>query len=214
MLMTLLCAGAQAAVTNPSFETGDMSGWTSQIPGGYGAGAWVIDTVPDQANTYPTFPSPLPGTADGHYYGNLSGYGPDTPAHLWQDVGALVPDTTYTLTIAIGGGRYDWSIPAGHISLINGTDQTGTVLATADETSLNYGPYPNTFRDLSATFTTGAGVSGDLTILITTVGGYSGINPMRFDNVRLVAEAVPEPTTLGLAGIAIGGLLSARRRTK
>lgn len=104
---------------------------------------------------------------------------------VYQDVGALQPNTTYTLTVAIGrgdnngvvGGNGSWS--PGSLSLLNGTDDTGTVLAT----TTGYPATSGTWQDYTATFTTGPTVSGDLVIEL-------GVDPAStyqslFDNVRL-----------------------------
>jgi hypothetical protein len=212
----LLSSNAGAALVNPGFETGDMTGWSWQTPGGWGAGAVVTDNTAEQSTAYPNFAAVLPGTAEGTHYAQLTGHGPENggaaaAGYVWQDVGALEANTTYTLTIAIGEAHYDWNVPPGAIALVNGTNQTGTVLSSADVLSLNYGAYANNFKDLTTTFTTGDSVAGDLTILVSTPGGYNTYNSLKYDNVRLTATAVPEPAMLGLVGVA-GLLLGGRRR--
>ena len=124
------------------------------------------------------------------YYAVNTGPGHSGASGAYQDVGPLQPDTTYTLTVAIGrgdnngvppNGLGDWS--PGIISLLNGTDNTGTVLAS----TTGYPATPGTWQDYTATFTTGPTVSGDLVIEL-------GVDPAStwqslFDNVRLTVGA-------------------------
>ena len=124
------------------------------------------------------------------YYAVNTGPGHSGASGAYQDVGALQSNTTYTLTVAIGrgdnngvppNGLGDWS--PGIISLLNGTDDTGTVLAS----TIGYPATPGTWQDYTATFTTGPTVSGDLVIEL-------GVDPAStyqslFDNVRLTTGA-------------------------
>jgi hypothetical protein len=131
-VITLVCllfspASAQNAssmgVANAGFETGDLTGWSTVASGGYGSGAAVINNVTNQSVQYPNFANPLPGTASGSYYGlsttstyyaSLRGYTGNPAEVLYQDVTAngqgnppLQPNTTYTLTVAVGVGKYE-----------------------------------------------------------------------------------------------------------
>jgi hypothetical protein len=147
--------------------------------------------------------TPLAAPADGNQfvYINNDGNGGATDG-IYQNVGALLADTTYTLTVAIGS-RLDWNPGPngqGTLSLLNGTDQTGTVLAS---TTSSVGPNQGTFTDYSATFTTSGSVSGDLIVDLSVVGTPGTFTQGDFDNVELTASAVPEPGTLALLG---GGL--------
>src|ERR1700744_1725787 len=92
-------------------------------------------------------------------------------------MGPLQPNSVYTLTVAIGS-RADRANSPGIISLINGTDNTGTVLATG-------GGLPstqNTWQDYTTTFSTGGSVSGDLTVMLSVLG--AGTIQANFDKVR------------------------------
>jgi hypothetical protein len=208
-LTALLSSSAGAAMVNPGFETGDLTGWTLVSSGGWGSGATVTDNVADQSSQYPKFGASLPGTAEGTHYAQLAGNS-GTFSYLYQDVGALEPNTTYVLTIAIGVTRFDYSLPAATIYLINGTNQTGTALASANTSTLGFGIYAGDFKDLATeAFTTGSTVAGDLVIAIGSDGFPH--NSTSLDNVRLTATAVPEPGMLGLVGAA-SLLLGGRRR--
>ena len=101
--------------------------------------------------------------------------------------GSLQPNTTYTLTVAVGEDLYSSSNP-GYISLINGTNPTtGVTLQSAQMSTLGFGNYANNFKDLSVTFTTPAVItgSGHLTIAIATPYGWPNYGYVSVDNVRL-----------------------------
>jgi len=131
------------------------------------------------------------------YYARNTGPS-DITGGVYQDVGALQPNTTYNLTVAIGRGNNkgvdpnglgDWS--PGIISLLNGTDNTGAVLAS----TTGYPDVAGTWQDYTATFTTGPTVSGDLTIslAVAPASTYQSL----FDNVRLTTGGfLPENPAL------------------
>jgi hypothetical protein len=181
----VLSATNLVTVNNFSFENGSTPAfgngsipvqWTDYGDGGT---SWSGVSGGTAAFSPPIVPD---GTL---YYARNSGPS-DPTGGIYQDVGALQPNTTYYLTVAIGrgdnqgvgtNGLGDWS--PGIISLLNGTDNTGTVLAT----STNYPDTAGTWQDYTVTYTTGPTVSGDLTIAL-------GVPPAStfqslFDNVRL-----------------------------
>jgi len=182
------------AVANQGFESGGLTGWSIVASGGYGSGAIAVNNVSDQLSTYPNFSNPLPGTAQGTYYAALTGYEGNPAEVIYQDVTLnglgnqpLQPNTTYKLTVAVGVGRYS-SPNNGYISLVNGTNPNGTVLQTANMSTLGFTNYANNFKDLTLMFTTGSTVSGDLTIVIATPHGYPLYGFIGIDNVRLTKQ--------------------------
>jgi len=176
-------------VTNHSFEAdvyapGDASrantGWTD-VAGSAGTGnaktAQYPGGIPDGVN-YAWFNEPA-----------------DT---LGQDVGALVANTTYTLTVATGwrkdfaeGSRPNY--PGYRIEL-----WADGVLAAFDADTTNggtgSGPAPGTWKDVTASFTTGAVVSGNLEIRLRAGKAVNDGTALQtnYDNVRLNATPVPE----------------------
>ncbi len=181
------------SVANSGFESGDLTGWTTVASGGYGSGNGVTNNVLNQSAQYPTFSNPLPGTAAGTFYASVKGYDGNSAQVLYQDISAnglgnlqLEPGTTYTLTVAIGEGAYDWAANDGTIALINGNNPaTWTILQSASVSTLGFTSYANNFKDLTVTFTTGSTVSGDLTIGVFTTHGYPSSGSVKLDNVRL-----------------------------
>ena len=214
-LFTLSVAHATpVTVNNFSFEQDVTGGSTVTPPTGWtafydGQPGNFIGSQAAAGGQYPGSP-PLTSPGDGNQFMYINnGGGVGVTDGVYQNVGTLLADTTYTLTVAIGS-RSDWGGGNGQgtISLLNGIDQTGTVLAS---TTSDVAPQTGTFTDFTATFTTGASVSGDL-IIDLAVPGTAAFAQGDFDNVLLDATPVPEPATCGLLG---GGLLLsliARRR--
>ena len=169
-------------VNNFSFENGTTGSGTIVIPV-----AWStfnnnnFSTV--SAASYNTI-DPLAPPADGNDFFAIN-EGPNDPTGgIYQDVGPLLPYTTYTLTVATGC-RADFTPgnlgSPGIITLLNGTSNLGTVLATTNG-------IPNTsdtWQDYTTTYTTGASVSGDLTIELSVAGAST--YQANFDNVILTA---------------------------
>ena len=128
-----------------------------------------------------------------------------------QNLGvALTPNTTYTLTVAVGNRNPSFTVPGNEsrIGLYAGGDAQGggTLLAEAVFDASNLAE--SSFADLTAVYNSGSDpVAGDVWISLQA----SGLNRSHFDNVRLDA-VVPEPTSLTLVGMAVLGLVYRRRR--
>ena len=102
------------------------TGWTAfnQRTAGDIGSQWAGgSSVENTTNT------PLTAPADGNQYCYINMFTNGVAGGVYQDVGALQSNTTYTLTVAIGS-RNDRTNSPGIISLLNGTNNTGTVLAT------------------------------------------------------------------------------------
>jgi hypothetical protein len=222
-----------ASVVNPSFESPSTTGFIDDgstavsHSANWGWSYFFADTTDDhdagvQADTNAGITSPSPDATlqDGWVNGNGN--------YLYQDVGTLQPNTKYTLTVDVaapGPTNYAGFNPTGGGSAANAeTDllellnnptnpqpTVGSIAVTGSAlNSVSVTPTAGLWTpNNTVSFTTGASVSGDLTILLeqTSAGAHEqGV----FDNVRLTAVAVPEPTCLGLLGL--GSLLTLRRR--
>jgi hypothetical protein len=153
------------------------------------------------------FTTPLTAPAIGNNYLWVNRFGGNGTqvAGVYQNVGSLLPNTTYTLTVAIGqrgdtGPDGSWS--PGIISLINGTDNTGILLATG-------GGLPataDTWQDYTASFTTGASVTGDLTIELSVLDAPSIQGD--FSNVELTQAPllVFNPPTVSGGNLILTGV--------
>ncbi len=135
-------------------------------------------------------------------------------ASIFQDVGLLAADTTYTLTIAIGQrlDRVNGSIQIGLLNAAAGATDiwtTGTLLNSTTGVSSIAG----SFQDFQVVFTTGGTVGGNL--YVGALYTADGTIQASLDNVRLDASAVPEPSTCALlAGGAMLLVAGARRRAR
>ena len=170
----VLSATNLVTVKNFSFE----NGYTPAYGNGGVPANWTIvnsDWAGVANNNY--FPNtPLAAPADWNNYLGVNKVSGN--ADVYQDVGPLQPNTTYYLTVAVGGRNDRINSPVT-LQLLNGTDNTGTVLAS----TVGQPGAQNTFQDSSVTFTTGPTVSGDLTIDLQVVG--AGTIQANMDNVRL-----------------------------
>ena len=179
-------------VQNFSFEDGTGTTPSSWTAFNY---SWC-SVVDENGGNYPVY-DPLAAPAQGNNFFACN-TGPSQPTSgIYQEVGALLPNTTYTLTVAIGysqanpvSGQSSWS--PGTISLLNGTNNNGLVLATTNGLPTT----PGTWQDFSATFSTGPSVSGDLTVELSVPGAAT--YQAQFDNVRLTQVGAPPviPPTL------------------
>ena len=199
-----------ATVNNFSFELNTASGAgqvVTTVPSGWTtfneAGSSDIGSQWAGGTDYTT-DTPLAAPANGNQYIYVNMFNPSITGGVYQDVGPMQPYTTYTLTVAIGS-RHDRINSPGTISLLNGTNNTGTVLAHG-------GGLPgtqNTWKNYTATFTTTGSVSGDLTVDLSVVGNGTTIQA-DFDNVQLTATPVVfKAPTLATPKISSGNLVLA-----
>src|SRR5450756_665555 len=128
--------------------------------------------------------TPLAAPAAGNQYCYINMFSPGVTGGIYQDVGALSANTVYTLTVAIGS-RHDRNNSPGIISLVNGVNNAGTLLASGGGLSATQ----NTWQDYSVTFTNGASANGDLTIVLSVIGNGTTIQA-DFDNVRLTKTSL------------------------
>lgn len=131
-----------------------------------------------------TVNNPLAAPADSNQFCYINMFNGASVGGLYQDMGPLKTNTIYTLTVAIGS-RADRVNSPGIIQLVNGVDNTGTVLATG-------GGLPSTqdtWQDYTTSFTNGASASRDLVIVLAAQG--AGTIQANFDNVRLTTAPAP-----------------------
>lgn len=183
---TVISAANIVTVNNYSFENGFT---------GSGNFIFPVSWTPFNNNSFSDVVSadytptdPLPAPADGDYYYQIN-EGPGNPTGgLYQDVGPLLPNTVYTLTVATGL-RQDFTPGSlgspGIISLLNGTDNTGTLLASTSGIPST----PNTWQDNTVSYTNGPTASGDLIVELSVAGANT--YQANFDNVRLTTSAAP-----------------------
>ena len=116
---------------------------------------------------------------------------------------SLTPNTTYTLSVDVGF-RLNGAVDVTNYSIAL---FAGSTLLNSFSASNGIIPI-GTFADETVTYTTGATVlPGDLSIVLTSDGQQAD-----FDNVRLTASTVPEPSSLSLLAGALGIMFLALRR--
>lgn len=158
---------------------------------------------------------------------------------IYQDVGALSPNTTYTLTVneAWRNDLTSEGSPPLMYAMVNGTvNGSGNIVQSSGtyNMAVQVGGHPGvsesglsgialasgtysptvqgTFQTTPAiTYTTGAAVSGDMIVVLLHpfVGGGTQAD---INYVDLEASAVPEPGAIALLGVAGIGLLLMSRR--
>ena len=133
-------------------------------------------------------------------------------AYIYQNVGMLLANTTYTFTVAIGA-RTDRINEPGYLTLINTAAGVTTDAGTTLSTTSGISSVPGSFQDFSTTYTTGATVSGNLTIELYTI--ENGDIQASFDNLRLTAtSAVPEPSSVAACLVGAAGIAGWIRRRR
>jgi hypothetical protein len=195
-------------VTNFNFESNVASGIggvVSTVPTAWTAfnktGSADIGSQSAGGVDYTVY-DPLAAPAAGNQYCYINMFNPSVAGGLYQDVGALQANAVYTLTVAIGS-RNDRINSPGIISLLNGTDNTGTILASGGGLPATQ----NVWQNYSITYITGPSVSGDLTIALSAIGNGSTIQA-DFDNVRLTkASVVLNAPTVGIPSISGNNLI-------
>jgi hypothetical protein len=222
LIMSAVVSAAPIAVVNHSFEDAGLAagGWTDATPSGW------QESVPGSNGS---FSEAITGfAADGTQHQGINGLqttinGGILPAgsfeySVWQDLGVpLQPNTEYTLTVAIGNRNASFTIPdsvsvfalqAGGADVLSDTFDASTIPES-------------TFVDQSLTYVTNSSPpAGNLGIRLANldlglVAGGAAINARsHFDNIRLDAVAIPEPTGLALVAIAFGFIGCIRRRVR
>jgi hypothetical protein len=200
---------ASVTVVNYSFEDPKLNNpgdYNSTITGWDRNTSAVAASVEYYNGGHFTANNPLVAPADG-FQGvsiNTNDGGSGIRGMIYQNVGLLLPQTTYTLTVAMGA-RLDFGGASGSFAMYNGNDLTGALLVS----SAVFAPAAGTFQEYSVTFTTGATVSGNLVVALI----HNDAGQVSFDNVRLDATSViPEASSSAL--IASGLCLLAVRRKR
>lgn len=201
--------GTMITVANSSFEDFTLSdGDFSHLSNGASAGVTADVPVPSW-------------TTSGNSNGWIGTHNPDSSNYSsglpegnganvgYMDEGALsqtlsvnlAANTLYTLQVDIGrrndsrGDEPTWEIElyAGSTQLVY--DQIGTESMFRDSWSTR-----------TLTFETGANVTSGQALKIV-LSNYNGTGTANFDNVRLDATTIPEPTSIAMTVIGLIGLL-------
>ena len=196
--LALSAASSAATLLNPSFEGGSGGPDFTQNPAN-----WNATSTAFRPRTFaPGTPSNINPTDGGFQAWMNNG------TAGWQDTGdAIVAGTTYQLKIDLNADQLNFPNIETTVIRFYGSDAgTGTALA---EITPN-GPATSVWTEQTLAFTATAGQATG-----QTLGVYLGVTSgtqVEWDNIRLTATPIPEPSAA--AFLALGGLALLRRRRK
>ena len=195
---------AQAAVTNGSFETGDLTGWSWTIPAG--ASIDVVTSHSDPGGTGTTSWGPT----DGSYFALLKTDGPGSLTQLYQSY-SMTPGNPLMFDYFWDSRDFKPFGDTASLSIHSGVGTAGPLVGTFTLGSVSTDPqdYWGTPWQTVSLF---VGSAGMYTVVFEVRNSLDGIKDsyLGIDNVLL--QAVPEPGAILLGGIGVGLVGWLRRR--
>lgn len=205
----VLCAAPALAdsLTNGDFETGDLTGWTATVPSG-----GVADALTTHAVTGEDYGSYTVTPYEGDYFAHIKTDGPGSYTTLVQQVSLQAGDVLQGYARYFDGewapsGLSPYYIDSGSLAIL---DSTNAVVSTPWSWSSAAAPSPQLSDWTYWSFT--ASTAGTYTLQFRLAnGGDSGYDSHQYlDGVSVV----PEPATLTLFALGIGGFVAASRRRR
>lgn len=188
-LSGVLAGSSQAQVMdliqNGGFESGDLTGWSLELPGAANASV---------ATLYP---------ASGNYAIVYHAGNPSTSGSILTQTFAPASGVIYRLAFDLGG--YGLSVE----ELVHVSVRGASEVLSADAGTLPWSTYSGAYTHHEFTFIAD---SPSMTLQFTDITPFDDEMDGLLDNVSVTATAVPEPgATLLAVGLMLGGFASWRR---
>lgn len=200
----MLALPARAGVTNGSFETGDLTGWSSTVPAGASIDVVTVHSDPTGTGTTSW------GPTDGSYFALLKGGEAGGVTQLYQSYD-FTPQTTLTFDYFWDSRDSKPSDDTASMSIYSGIGLEGPFVA-----EFTLGSVTNDPQDLWGTpwnsVSLWLATAGVYTVAFEIRNDWEGINDsyLGIDNVRL--NVIPEPGAILLGGLGVGLVGWLRRR--
>lgn len=204
--LMFVTASSQANLTNGSFETGDLTGWTAVLPVGGFASVFTNYNESTPSATGTTNWSPT----DGSFFTMLKTDGPGSMSKLYQSFYAS-PGASLSFDYFWDSGDYNPFNDATTGTLLSGEGTGGPVVSTLFSNSVNADPadyWGTPWIPVSYQFI--AGGTYTLLIEISNDGDENYDSYVGIDNAQLNIPA-PGAVLLGSIGMGLVGWMRRRR---